>query len=58
MLLVQLIIGAGFLPIRNKVIKAKRKKSQKAIQELVSKTKIKYDNIFYCNNDFNGGFLF
>ena len=42
LLLVQLIIGVGFLPIRNKVIKAKRKKSQKAIQELVSKTKIKY----------------
>ncbi len=42
LLLVQLIVGALFLSIRNKVIKAKIKKSQKGFEELGTKVTKRY----------------
>ena len=42
LLLVQLIVGALFLSIRNKVIKAKIKKSQKGFEELGTKVSKRY----------------
>ena len=46
LLFVQLILGIAFFSIRNKVIKAKSKKSHKAIQDLNSKTKKKYTTFY------------
>ena len=49
LLIVQLILGVTVFSVRNKVIKAKRKKSREEINNLISKVKLKYLIFFIVN---------
>ena len=49
LLIVQFILGITVFSVRNKVIKAKRKKSREEINNLISKVKLKYLIFFIIN---------